>query len=81
MGALEWAPVATRVLARLVRDLDESGVWTPKNLRSLPKAGNKITYHYYPLQGDPKTTEGREADITFRLALIGKALGWKASFA
>jgi hypothetical protein len=49
MGALEWAPVATRVLGRLVKDLDENGVWSPKNLRSLPKADNKITHHYYPL--------------------------------
>jgi hypothetical protein len=28
------------------------------------------------LQIDPKTTEGREVDVTFRLALIAKALGW-----
>jgi hypothetical protein len=80
MGALEWAPVATRVLGRLVKDLDENGVWSPKNLRSLPKAGNKITHHYYPLHGESKTTEGREADITFRLALIGKALGWTPTY-
>lgn len=76
MGALEWAPVATRVLGRLIKDLDERGIWSPKNLRSQPKAANKITHHYYPLHGDDKTTEGREVDITFRLALIGKALGW-----
>jgi hypothetical protein len=80
MGALEWAPVATRVLARLVKDLDDNGIWSPKNLRSLPKAGNKITHHYYPLCDDSKTTEGREADITFRLALIGKALGWTPTY-
>ena len=52
------------------------GVWRPKNLRSQPKAANKITYHYYPLHLDAKTTEGREVDVTFRLALIAKALGW-----
>lgn len=76
MGALEWAPVATKVLARLLQDSDETGVWRPKNLRSQPKAANKITYHYYPLHLDAKTTEGREVDVTFRLALIAKALGW-----
>ena len=76
MGALEWAPVATKVLARLLKDMDDAGIWAPKNLRSQPKAGNKITHHYYPLHLDAKTTEGREVDITFRLALIGKALGW-----
>jgi hypothetical protein len=80
MGALEWAPVATRVLGRLVQDCDENGVWKPKNLRSLPKQGNKITYHYYPLHIDAKTTEGKEVDITFRLAIIAKVLGWSLSY-
>jgi len=80
MGALEWAPVATRVLARLLKDSDETGVWSPKNLRSQPKPLNKITYHYYPLHLDAKTTEGREVDITFRLALIAKLLGWQLDY-
>jgi hypothetical protein len=80
MGALEWAPVATKVLGRLLKDCDETGVWRPKNLRSLPKQGNKITYHYYPLHLDAKTTEGKEVDITFRLAVIAKVLGWSLGY-
>jgi hypothetical protein len=80
MGALEWAPVATKVLARLLKDCDEAGIWHPKNLRSLPKAGNKITYHYYPLHLDAKTAEGKEVDVTFRLALIAKLLGWSLTY-
>ncbi len=81
MGALEWAPVATKVLARLLKDCDETGVWRPKNLRSQPKASNRITYHYYPLHLDTKTPEGKEVDVTFRLALIAKSLGWTLSYA
>jgi hypothetical protein len=80
MGALEWAPVATRVLGRLLEDSDPSGVWRPKNLRSQPKAGNKISYHYYPLHADAKSLEGKEVDVTFRLALIAKILGWPVSY-
>jgi len=80
MGALPWAPVATRVLARLLKDCDETGLWHPKNLRSQPKALDKITYHYYPLHLDAKTTEGREVDVTFRLALIAKTLGWQLDY-
>jgi hypothetical protein len=80
MGALEWAPVATKVLGRLLKDCDENGVWRPKNLRSMPKTGNKITYHYFPLHIDSKTAEGKEADVTFRLALIAKVLGWSLSY-
>jgi hypothetical protein len=80
MGALPWAPVASRVLGRLLKDCDELGIWRPKNLRSQPKAVNKITYHYYPLQVDAKTTEGREVDVTFRLALIANLLGWPLDY-
>jgi hypothetical protein len=80
MGALPWAPVASRVLGRLLKDCDEVGIWRPKNLRSQPKAINKISYHYYPLQVDAKTTEGREVDVTFRLALIAKLLGWPLDY-
>jgi hypothetical protein len=80
MGALEWAPLATRVLGRLLKDCDDTGVWRPKNLRSQPKPLNKITYHYYPLHMDPKTAEGKEVDITFRLAVIAKVLGWSLTY-
>jgi hypothetical protein len=80
MGALPWAPVATRVLGRLLKDCDDNGIWHPKNLRSQPKATNKISYHYYPLHLEAKTTEGREVDITFRLALIARELGWALEF-
>jgi hypothetical protein len=81
MGALQWAPVATKVLARLARECADQGVWNPKNLRSQPKAGDKITYHFYPLNLDAKTTEEREVDLTFRLALIAKLLGWQLDYA
>ncbi|MFZ5624143.1 MAG: hypothetical protein ACOY71_06900 [Gemmatimonadota bacterium] len=77
INALHTAPVATRVLARLLKDCDETGVWHPKNLRSAPKALNKMTYHYYPLGPEAKTPESRQVDVTFRLALIAKLLGWE----
>jgi hypothetical protein len=80
IGALHTAPVATKVLGRLVRDCDEQGVWAPKGLRTQPKALNRITYHYYPLVPDPKTPEGRVADVTFRLSLIAKTLGWTLEY-
>ncbi len=76
IGALHTAPVATKVLARLIRDCDELGVWSPKGLRGQPKPMNPITRHCYPLLPEPKTAEGRVADVTFRLGLIAKTLGW-----
>lgn len=76
IGALHTAPMATRVLARLVKDCDEQGVWHPKNLRSRPKSTSLMAYHAFPLSTEGKTLESRQVDITFRIALIAKLLGW-----
>lgn len=75
LRAVHSSPTAVKVLARLYSECDEQGVWHPHNLRSVPKAGHKITYHAHPLQEDTKTTEGRAVDVTFRLALIAKLMG------
>ncbi|MCU0620133.1 MAG: hypothetical protein MUC69_01365 [Gemmatimonadales bacterium] len=80
MHALEWAPVATKVLARLLADCDARGVWSPKAIRSQPKPVNKITYHWYPLHPDDKSAEGRVVDVTFRLAQVAKTLGWELHY-
>ena len=80
MHALQWAPVATKVLARTLKDVDEQGVWNPKLLRVQPKALNHITHHWYPLQPEDKAPESRLVDVSFRLALIAKMLGWELSF-
>ena len=81
MGALEWAPVASKVLGRLLKDVDQRGVWAPKGIRSQPKPGNRITYHYWPVQPEDRRPESREIDVTFRLALIAKLLGWELEYA
>lgn len=80
IGILNTAPVATRVLARLLKDCDGTGIWHPKNLRSQPKAMDPASYHYYPLLAGSKVAESRQADITFRLALIAKLLDWQLEF-
>ena len=77
---LDTAPVAKRVLGRLLKDCDAAGVWHPKNLRVQPKAANPVSHHYYPLQVGSKVAESRQADMTFRLALIAKLLGWQLEF-
>jgi hypothetical protein len=80
IGALHTAPVATRVLARLLKDCDDRGVWAQKGLRAAPKPLNKLTYHTYPLHLENASTEDHEVDVTFRLALIAKLLGWSLDF-
>jgi len=81
IGALHTAPVATKVLARLLKDCDDTGVWAPKGLRSAPRPLNKLTYHAYPLHLETTTAEDRQMDVTFRLALIAKLLGWSVDYA
>ena len=81
IGALHTAPVATKVLGRLLKDCDDHGVWHPKGLRSLPKGLNKITYHTFSLATESKSAESRQVDVTFRLALIAKHLGWAIEMA
>src|SRR2546427_7925707 len=39
------------VLARLSRQCDESGIWSPRSLRAMAKATDPVTAHYLPLQG------------------------------
>ena len=80
IGALPHAPVATKVLGRLLKDCDDNGVWTPKNLRTMPKAINHHTYHMYPLASETKSAESRQVDVTFRLALIARSLGWSLEY-
>ncbi|HEU4699080.1 MAG TPA: hypothetical protein VFS40_07870 [Gemmatimonadales bacterium] len=81
MGALTWAPVATKVLGRLLQDCDETGVWHPKGLRAQPAVMDPMTYHFYPLQPEEKKhPESRLVDVTFRLAQVAKHLGWTLEY-
>jgi hypothetical protein len=80
LGALNQAPHATKVLARILSDCDGAGVWRPRALKSMPRAGHKITYHCYPLGAETKSPESRLVDVTFRLALIAKAMGWQLDY-
>jgi hypothetical protein len=76
MGTVDTSPTAVRILGRLLRECDERGIWSPKNLRGLPKSPSKLTDFAVPLEHDEKVTETRRVDVTFRLALIAKLAGW-----
>ncbi|MHB1326596.1 MAG: hypothetical protein ACYC2K_00205 [Gemmatimonadales bacterium] len=77
LGVLHTAPTATKVLARLLSECDERGVWNPKTLKAQPKPVDPITYHWYPLHPETKAPESRAVDVTLRLAQIAKYLGWQ----
>lgn len=81
LGAVETSPTAQRVLARLFKDCDETGVWRPKGRRGLPKGASKLSYHTFPLEPPRASGEARFADVTFRLALIARLAGWSLAIA
>jgi hypothetical protein len=77
LGILRHSTSAPKFWARLAKDCDADGVWRPKNLRSLPKRVLPWSYHAFPLEGDAKSVEGRQSDVTFRMALIARLAGWE----
>ncbi len=80
LGMLEKSAMAQRVLVRLLKDCDESGVWNPKNLRAIPKSASGLADFALPLESDAKTLERRKADVTFRLALLAQLAGWELDY-
>jgi len=76
LGVLQHSTSAPRLWARLLKDCDERGVWSPKNLRAHPRRKSPWSYHAFPLQ-EGKTLESRQADVTFRMALIARLAGWE----
>lgn len=79
LGVLRHSTSAPRFWTRLAKDCDSEGVWRPRNLRSLPKRLLPWSYQAFPLEGDTKSVEGRQADVTFRMALIARLAGWETT--
>lgn len=75
LGLVRQVAPASRVLARLFSETDDQGIWSPKNLRNLPKSEQPLVSHYFPLEGAGKSPAQRQTDVTFRLALLAKLIG------
>jgi len=75
LGLIRQIQSASRVLARLFSECDERGIWSPKNLRGLPRSVSPVLAHWFPLEGPGKSPAQRQTDITFRLALIARLMG------
>lgn len=80
LGMLDSSSTAQRVLARLLKDCDETGVWSPRNLRAIPPSPSGLAGFAFPLEADGRAPERRRSDVTFRLALIAKLAGWELHF-
>ena len=75
LGIVRQVQPASRVLARLLSETDDQGIWSPKNLRAMPRSEQPLISHYFPLEGAGKSPAQRQTDVTFRLALIAKLIG------
>jgi hypothetical protein len=75
LGLVRQVPSANRTLARLFNECDDQGIWSPKNLRAMPRSANPLVAHYFPLEGPGKSPAQRQTDVTFRLALIAQIMG------
>lgn len=75
LGLVRQIPSASKTLARLFSECDDQGIWSPKNLRAMPKSDQPLIGHYFPLEGAGKSPAQRQTDVTFRLALIAKLMG------
>jgi hypothetical protein len=75
LGLVRAIPSASRVLARLFSECDDQGIWSPRSLRTMPKATSPLTAHCFPLEGPGKSPAQRQTDMTFRLALIARVMG------
>ena len=80
ISALHTNPVATKVLARLMSECDEEGIWRPKALKAAPKTTHRVVCHAYPLHVETKHADSKLVDVTFRLALIAKLLNWPLEY-
>jgi hypothetical protein len=80
LGVLPTNETAVRILHWLLASVDDRGVWAPKSLRVLPKSPSRLADFMFPLEFDGKTPEHRQADVTFRLALIAKLAGWALDY-
>jgi hypothetical protein len=80
LGMLASSPTAQRILVRLLAECDERGVWSPPNLRSIPKGTSHLADFALPLEVEGGSQESRQADVTFRLALIAKLSGWSIEY-
>jgi hypothetical protein len=75
LGVLHHSTSAARLWPRLLKDCDERGVWSPKNLRTVPRRVSPWSYHAFPLHAETKSLEGRQMDVTFRMGYIARLAG------
>jgi hypothetical protein len=65
-----------KLFERLVEDRDRMGVWHPHKGTEAPSSVNPYVWPTFPLEGKLEG-EACWTDVTFRIGLIAKLLGWR----
>lgn len=65
-----------RLFERLVSDRKRDGAWRPHKGQEMPQSANPYVWPAFPLE-DQREGDGRWTDVTFRIGLIARLLGWR----
>ena len=67
-----------KMFERLVDDRDRKGIWHPRKGSDAPASSSPFVWSSFPLGGDGEPDGNHQwTDVTFRLGLIAKQLGWR----
>jgi hypothetical protein len=65
-----------KMFERLIDDRDKHGIWHPRKGTDTPGSSSPFVWPSFPLESH-MDGERRWTDVTFRLGLIAKLLGWR----
>lgn len=76
LGFLKRNDTWLKLFERLVHDRDRQGVWHPHKGTTTPTTESPYVWPVFPLE-DRLEGDARWTDITFRIGLIARLLGWQ----
>ncbi|MGI8547684.1 MAG: hypothetical protein ACR2M1_10170 [Gemmatimonadaceae bacterium] len=65
-----------KLFERFASDRKRDRVWRPHRGQEMPRSSNPFVWSTFPLE-DQHEGDGRWTDVTFRVGLIGRLLGWR----
>jgi hypothetical protein len=76
LGFLKRTESWMKLFERLIEDRDRTGVWHPHKGHEAPSSTNSYVWPIFPLE-ERLEGDARWTDVTFRIGLIAKLLGWR----
>lgn len=76
LGFLKRNETWLKLFERFVDDRGRDGVWRPHKGSNVPTSSNPYVWPMFPLE-ETLEGDGRWTDVTFRIGLIARLLGWR----